>query len=66
MTEAQNIYFNSIYSKFPEIIEGSKGAEDLKQERDLLAALLNTGEKLGFNVEKYYIKINKLFDPIKQ
>ncbi len=62
MTEAQNIYFNSIYSKFSDFIESSKASENLKGERELLATLLNTGEKLGFNVEKHYVKLNKLFD----
>lgn len=59
LTEAQNIYFNSIFVRIPELIESLKKSENIQFDKCFIGTILNLGERLGFNVERYYNDLNK-------
>ena len=63
--EAQNTYFNLIYNRLPDLIESLRNSSNIPAEKRFVATLLNLGEKLHFNVDKYYINLNKLTSRIE-
>ncbi|MEI7474761.1 MAG: DUF3536 domain-containing protein [bacterium] len=63
LTESQNIYFNSILSKIPGLIKAMRKSGHLLDDKKSIATLLNLGDRLKFNVEKYYTEINKVITP---
>lgn len=60
LTEPQNIYFSTILSKIPSLIKSMRKSGHLLDDKKSIATLLNLGDRLNFNVEKYYTEINKI------
>lgn len=60
LTEPQNIYFNSILSKIPNLIKAMRKSDNALDEKKAIGTLLNLGDRLSFNVEKYYTELNKI------
>ena len=60
MFEAQNAYFNKIGSGIPELIESLTKSANIQSDKRFVATLLNLGERLNFNVERYYRELNKV------
>jgi len=58
-SDAQNIYFNNIYSKIPKLIEELKTTTNIIAAKKFILAVLNLGEKLNFTVEEYITIVNK-------
>lgn len=54
LTEAQNIYFNKIYTRIIEILDVPQGTPDKK----FIQLLLDIGSKLNVNTEFYKAKLN--------
>lgn len=59
LTEAQNIYFNSIFAKIPNMINSLSSSENMEIDKRFVMVSLKLGEKLGFNIEKYNQDLNK-------
>ena len=54
LKEAQNIYFNKIYTRIIEILDIPEGTPDKK----FIQLLLDIGSKLNINTEFYKAKLN--------
>ena len=65
LADSQNFYFNSVFNKIPELIESLKRSENMQLDKKFIATFLNLGERLDFNVEKYYNELNKLASKIE-
>jgi alpha-amylase/alpha-mannosidase (GH57 family) len=65
LSDAQDFYFSSIYLKIPDFLELLKRSENLGYDKNFVATVLNLGERLSFNVEKFYNELNKLTSEIE-
>jgi alpha-amylase/alpha-mannosidase (GH57 family) len=61
--EAQSIYFNKIFSQIPELLKHLWNSGNLKQDKKFIGYLLNIGEMLDINVEKFYSELNRIMPP---
>jgi alpha-amylase/alpha-mannosidase (GH57 family) len=61
--EAQNIYFNKVLSQIPFLLKHLWNSENLKQDKKFIGYLLNIGELLDINVEKFYSELNRVVPP---
>ncbi len=52
LTEAQNIYFNSIYNKVPCMISNLANVEFVEPEKKFIGKILELGKELHLNVEQ--------------
>ncbi len=53
ISEAQNVYYNRIYSKFPQIISKITDRSESDSNRELLLLVLKLGDYLNINTEFY-------------
>ncbi len=53
ISEAQNIYFTKIYSKFSELITKITESGNISESKEILLNVLKLGEKLNINTEFY-------------
>ncbi len=60
LSRAQNIYFNKILKKAPELIENLKTSAKKEEDRKSVSSILSLGEKLGFNVDEQIAKLQKV------
>ncbi len=61
ISEAQNMYFNKIYTKFTKLVDTiSQNESDINELRDYLFSLLILGEYLNINTDFYKSSILKL------
>ncbi len=61
IAEAQNMYFNKIYTKFKNLLDGVLSSnENIDEVRDFLFSLLVLGEYLNINTDFYKSSILKL------
>lgn len=63
IAEAQNIYFNRIFSKFAEIIDNNAENIDIEEDRALLLSVLKLGDYLNINTEFYKSAVIKATAP---
>lgn len=64
LSEAQNIYFNSVYSRVPELIKSIMSSDTPELDRKFVLVILNLGDKLNFNIEKYHNELSKLYSKL--
>lgn len=55
---AQNIYFESIHKKIPNLVKALKKSAKKDEDKKFIQAMLNLGEKLNFNVDGYVEILN--------
>lgn len=61
--EAQNIYFGKIHNRIDDLIKLIWNSENVKQDKKFVGCILNIGELLDINVEKYYSELNRVIPP---
>lgn len=59
ISEAQNFYFNNIYTKVPQLIEKLKNSKNMNADKNFISAILNLAEQLNFTTEEYVSLLNK-------
>lgn len=62
--EAQNIYFNTVHTRIPELISSLEGSESPDFDKKFILIVLGLGEKLNFNIEKYHNDLSKFYSKI--
>jgi len=63
LSEAQNIYFNSIYSAVPDMIKSMRNSSDIQADKHFIASILNIGERLRLSVDRSYHELNRIIPP---
>lgn len=62
--EAQNIYFNTVHTRIPELISSLEGSASPDFDKKFILIVLGLGEKLNFNIEKYHNDLSKFYSKI--
>ncbi len=53
LSDAQNIYFDTIYKKIPELIEKLNFSKNKETDSNYISLMLTLGEKLNFNLDEF-------------
>ena len=59
LSDAQDIYFSTIFNKIPDKIKNLEKSENIKEDKNYILSLLILGNKLNFNIEEYTASLNK-------
>ncbi len=65
LTDAQNIYFSTIYKKIPKMIEKLEYSENKKDDKNYILIIIKLGEKLNFNLDHFEADLNKIITHIE-
>ncbi len=57
--DAQDIYFNTIYTKILDMINQLEKSQDINKDKKYISAVLALGDRLNFNIEEYTANLNK-------
>lgn len=57
--EAQNIYFSKLNDGLTKMIKGLGKSSSYQKDREFISEVLKLGEKLNFNLDKYYALLSK-------
>ncbi|MEW5821567.1 MAG: DUF3536 domain-containing protein, partial [Cyanobacteriota bacterium] len=64
MKEAQNIYFQELSNGLTEFILNLAKSENYETDKEFVSEVLRLGEKLSFNLDKYYSLLSKNLIPV--
>lgn len=59
LSNAQDIYFSSIYQKLPEMIKKLEKSKKISEDKKYILAVLALGDRLNFNIEEHTANLNK-------